>query len=202
MSDPVADEGKRFLSANELLQDSFRLAVQVLESGYRPHLVIGLWRGGAPVAIAVHEVLEYFGVAADHVPLYTSLYTGIDQRREAVRIGGLDAIADRDFRDKRILVVDDVFDTGLTLQRVLEALDERIGAQGCEVRTATVWWKPTSNLTTLAPDFFVHESAQWIVFPHELAGLSIAEILARKPGAEALRTWISRTGAAGVAADE
>lgn len=202
MIEAAGNGEKRFLSADELLRDSFRLAVQVLESGYRPHLVIGLWRGGAPVAIAVHEALDYFGVAAAHVPLYTSLYTGIGQRREAVQIGGLDEIAARDLRNKRILVVDDVFDTGLTLQRVLESLDTRIGGRNHEVKTATVWWKPASNLTTLVPDFFVHESAEWIVFPHELAGLSIAEVLERKPGTEALRAWISRSAKARTAADE
>ncbi len=53
---------KHYIDANQLLEDSFRLAWQVFESGYRPNYVVGVWRGGAPVGVAVHELLDTLGV--------------------------------------------------------------------------------------------------------------------------------------------
>ena len=49
---------KLFIQAGELLKDSYQLAWQVFESGYRPNYIIGVWRGGAPIGIAVQEFLD------------------------------------------------------------------------------------------------------------------------------------------------
>jgi hypothetical protein len=51
------------------------------------------------------------------------------------------------------------------------------------VRIATVYYKPSRNQTSLKPDYFVHETEEWLVFPHEICGLTEAEIRAHKPGA-------------------
>ena len=52
-----------------------------------------------------------------------------------------------------------------------------------EIRIATVYWKPTRNKTTMRPDYYVHETDEWLVFPHEICGLTEAEIRAHKPQA-------------------
>ncbi|MBT6583947.1 MAG: hypoxanthine phosphoribosyltransferase, partial [Gammaproteobacteria bacterium] len=49
------------------------------------------------------------------------------------------------------------------------------------IKIATPWYKPDRNTTDIVPDFFVHETDQWLVFPHELSGLSDEEIAADKP---------------------
>ena len=49
---------KTFITAQSLLEDSFRLASQVFEDGFRPQFIIGIWRGGAPIGIAVQEFLS------------------------------------------------------------------------------------------------------------------------------------------------
>ena len=49
-----------------------------------------------------------------------------------------------------------------------------------EVKTACVWYKPARRQTELAPDYYVHETARWLVFPHELEGLTPEEIAAHK----------------------
>ena len=67
---------KYYITAQELLEDSFRLAHQVFESGYRPEFIIGIWRGGAPIGIAVQEYFEYKAVSTDHIAVRTSSYTG------------------------------------------------------------------------------------------------------------------------------
>ncbi len=50
---------KRFITAQELLDDSFRLGLAIVESGYQPNYIVGVWRGGAPVGIAVQELLDW-----------------------------------------------------------------------------------------------------------------------------------------------
>jgi len=67
---------KLFIQADELLSDSFNLAWQVYESGYRPNYIIGVWRGGAPIGIAVQEFLDVLGVPSDHIAIRTSHYKG------------------------------------------------------------------------------------------------------------------------------
>jgi hypoxanthine phosphoribosyltransferase len=86
----------------------------------------------------------------------------------------------------RLLIVDDVFDSGRSLEAVIGALRERCGSRyPAEVRIATAWYKPARNRSRLRPDFFVHETDRWLVFPHELQGLTDAEIRAHKPPAAA-----------------
>ena len=68
---------KVYISAQQLLEDSTQMALQVFESGFRPDYIVGVWRGGAPVGISVQEVLDCLGVEADHIAIRTSSYTGI-----------------------------------------------------------------------------------------------------------------------------
>ena len=60
---------KLFIDSNQLLEDSFQLAWKVYESGFKPNYIVGVWRGGAPVGIAVQELLHvcllYTSDAAD-----------------------------------------------------------------------------------------------------------------------------------------
>ncbi len=55
-----------------------------------------------------------------------------------------------------------------------------------QIRIATPWYKPGNNQTSLKPDYYIHETDQWLVFPHEMKGLEQSEILANKPEMEEL----------------
>jgi len=181
---PVPD--KLFLTADALLADSFALGARVLQSGFRPTFLAALWRGGAPVGIAVQELLEHHGVPCDHIAVRTSSYTGIDQPQKTVRVHAIDYLVSHIGPDDRLLVIDDVFDSGRSLEAVIDELQRRCGPRAPrEVRIATVWYKPARNRSRLVPDFFVHETDRWLVFPHELQGLTDAEIRAHKPAAAA-----------------
>ena len=68
---------KHFIQSQQLLRDSFELAWQVYDSGYRPNYIVGVWRGGAPIGIAVQEFLDVLGVKSDHIAIRTSYYSGI-----------------------------------------------------------------------------------------------------------------------------
>jgi hypoxanthine phosphoribosyltransferase len=171
---------KTFIQAQDLLEDSFRLGIKVLESGFRPTFVAGVWRGGAPVGIAVHELLNYAGIPADPVAIRTSAYEGIGKMKREVRVHGLGILRETLTAEDRLLVVDDVYDTGLSIRAVLTALRET--AAPAEIRVATVYYKPGRNQTDRVPDYFIHCTDKWLVFPHELAGLSPSEIGAGKRG--------------------
>jgi hypoxanthine phosphoribosyltransferase len=58
----------------------------VLKSGFRPTRIIAIWRGGVPIGVAVQELLDYFGVATDHIAIRASSYRGIDAHTDRVRI--------------------------------------------------------------------------------------------------------------------
>ncbi len=173
---------KLYLSAQGLLEDSFRLAAKVLKSGFRPSFIVAIWRGGAPIGMAVQEFLDYFGVPTDHIAIRTSSYQGIDGRSSEVRIHGTSyLIKNVDFED-RLLIVDDVFDTGHTIRAVIEHLREkaRLNTPG-DIRVAVPYYKPSRNQTELVPDYYLHETEQWIKFPYSLEGLPLDEIRDRRP---------------------
>jgi len=55
-----------------------------------------------------------------------------------------------------------------------------------DIRIATPWFKPKNNTTELMPDYYIHDTDQWLVFPHELDGLSREEIFENRPGIKEL----------------
>ena len=172
---------KIYLSANELMSDSFRLGKLILDSGWRPDVLIALWRGGTPVGVAVHELLLYAGVPTLHMAVKCQSYTGIGQRGE-VGFENADALFAQIRPDHRVLVVDDIFDSGCTARAALRLLEPR----AAEVRLATLYWKPRATQTGLRPDYHVRETDAWIVFPHELEGLTPDEIRQKDPALAAL----------------
>jgi hypoxanthine phosphoribosyltransferase len=172
---------KIFITASSLLQDSFRLAATIHRSGFRPDFIVGIWRGGTPVGIAIQEYFEFVGVDTDHIAVRTSAYVGIGQRSKTIRVHGLHYIVEEANADDSLLVVDDVFDSGHSIEALLKELSEKMRLNmPRNVKIATPWYKPRNNQTALAPDFYLHETDAWIVFPHELAGLSLEEIEAGK----------------------
>lgn len=172
---------KTVLTAQDLLEDSFDLGLKVLESGFEPTLIIAIWRGGTPVGMAVQEILAYCGVESDHIAIRTSSYVGVDERG-AVAVHGLNYIIKKVCHDDRVLIVDDVFDTGNTIVAVIEELTKRArGNTPEDIRVAVPWFKPTRNETDIVPDYFLHETAEWLVFPHELDALTPEEMRKHRP---------------------
>ena len=173
---------KTFISAESLLRDSLELGLRVVRSGFRPSFLVGIWRGGAPIGISVQEVLEYNGIECDHISIRTSSYAGIDRQAKQVRVHAIDYLVSRLTFEDRLLLIDDVFDSGRSLEAVIGELAKRCRRNLPEqIRIATVYYKPSRNLSSLQPDFHVRTTDQWLVFPHELQGLTREEILANKP---------------------
>ena len=176
-------EDKRYLTAQELLNDSFELGLRIFKSGFRPSFIIGVWRGGTPVGIAVQEILDHLGVKTDHIAIRTSSYYGIKKREKVVRVHGLEYVIEHANWEDGLLIVDDVFDTGSSIKAIFEVLKEKMRRNmPKDIRVATAWFKPAYNLTDIIPDYYIHETDQWLVFPHELEGLTRKEIFAHKQG--------------------
>ena len=172
---------KTVLSARDLLEDSFRLGVEILESGFEPTLLSASWRGGTPVGMAVQEVFAYCGVETDHIAIRTSSYTGVDERGD-VAVHGLNYIIKKICREDRVLIIDDVFDTGNTIKTVVEEIRQRArGNAPDDIRTAIPWFKVSRNETDIVPDFYLRETDEWLVFPHELDALTAEEMKAVRP---------------------
>ena len=169
---------KHYIKASELLHDSWKLAAMIRASGWHPDILIALWRGGAPVGIAVHEFLKATGWSVQHIPLKCASYTGIGENKGEVVFTHGDIVFGTFRKGDKVLVIDDVFDTGKTAA----AVKARMDAIGAEMRLACVYWKPRKNTTSLKPDFFVKDvGLNWIVFPHEIEGLSPDEIAEKDP---------------------
>ncbi|WP_407676463.1 phosphoribosyltransferase [Povalibacter uvarum] len=173
---------KTFISAESLLRDSMELGLRVVRSGFNPSFLVGIWRGGAPIGISVQEVLEYNGIECDHISIRTSSYTGIDKQSKTVRVHAVDYLVSQLTFEDRLLLIDDVFDSGRSLEAIIAELTKRCRRNLPEqIRIATVYYKPSRNRSALTPDFYVRATDQWLVFPHEVQGLTREEILKHKP---------------------
>jgi len=147
-----------------------------------PNYIIAIWRGGTPIGVAVQEMLAYFGVHSDHIAIRTSSYSGIDGRAKEVRIHGMNYLIKNIRHDDRLLIVDDVFDTGLTIAAVIDHLREKARMNApADIRVAVPYFKPTRNKTAMRPDYCLHETEEWLKYPHSLEGLSDSEIAQYRP---------------------
>ena len=175
---------KVFITAQQLLEDSFSLGHQIIESGFHPNYIVGIWRGGTPVGIAVQELLHYHGYPSDHISIRTSSYEGIEKQRKDVRVHGLHYIIENVNAEDSLLIVDDVFDSGRSIQAVIDRI-ESVSRRNMPqtIRIATVYYKPAKRVVECTPDYFIHEVDEWLIFPHELNGLNREEVAQNKPKA-------------------
>lgn len=181
----------RYIAADDLLRDSFRLAASIHDSGFRPDFLVGLWRGGSAVGIAVQEGLDHFGIPTDHIAIRTSYsgaarYSEMVSKAEAIRVHGLQYLLETLCAHHKLLIVDDVYSTGSSVSAVIKQLAERTRRNlPQDIRVASVWYRPTER-TLRTPDFFVHETRDWLVLPYELTGFSIDELRASRPELRAI----------------
>jgi len=178
---------KKFITAEELLLDSYRLSMQIFHSGFRPDFIVGLWRGGSPVGIAVQDCLDYLGIKTDHISLRTS-YRGLSSYQQMIsdsdniRVHGTQYLLDNLNAENRLLIIDDVYSSGLSVQAVINRLQQKLRLNmPQDIRVAVPWLKPAQNKTERLPDYFLYKTDDWLVMPYELNGLSEQEIAEYKP---------------------
>jgi uncharacterized protein len=129
------------------------LAQQVADSGFAPTVLLAIARGGLPVAGAIGYALGLKRCLVINV----EYYVGIDERLDApvLLAPALDATH---LADQRVLVVDDVADTGETLRLVIDTVRPAVA----ELRTLAIYHKPRS---VVRPDYVWRHTDRWIEFP-------------------------------------
>ncbi len=170
------------------MEDSFRLGVQIFNSGFRPTFIVGLWRGGSSIGIYVQECLQTLGVDTDHIAIRTS-YEGpqayqaqLTDPEPNIRVHGTKYMLDTLNHDDALLLVDDVYSSGRNVDAVIDRLTRRLKRNmPSDVRVASLWYKPTQRQVDRVPDYFQHETADWLVLPYELKDLSKDELKQHKP---------------------
>ena len=179
---------KQFLNEQSVILDSFRLGTTIFSSGFRPTFIVGLWRGGSTIGIYVQECLQTLGVETDHIALRTS-YQGLSHYQETldvpdpkIRVHGTQYLLETLNADDRLLIVDDVLSTGRNVTAVINRLQSHLKRNmPQEVKVAALWHRPSHDQTGLVPDFSLHATQNWLVFPYELNGLTREEIQSNKP---------------------
>lgn len=130
-----------------------QLARQVFDSGFRPDVLLGIARGGLLPAGAMAYAMECKNLFTINV----EFYTGVDSRLDVpVMLPPVLDAADLD--DLQVLIVDDVADTGKTLELVQEFCADHVA----EARTAVLYHKPRS---IIRPDYAWKQTDRWINFP-------------------------------------
>jgi uncharacterized protein len=148
------------------------LARRIKKSGYKPDVIVGVSRGGWPPARIMSDLLENPHVANMKVEFYKD----IGARSKKPRIT---QPVTSDVTGKRVLVVDDVSDTGHSLKVVASHL-RRKGTK--ELKVCTIYMKPKS---IFRPDFYARTTRKWIIFPWER--LEAIRLIARKFDSEKRR---------------
>ncbi len=161
------------VDADDLLVDSFKLGRAVFESGFRPRHVISIWRGGTPVGLGVDAYFRSQGLAINHTTIATDSYVGIGRQGE-VTVKNLEHLVQVICPEDALLIVDDVYESGNTIRRVVELLRQKARANAPrDILIATVHDKPEKRVYDDLPVIALKQIAAdvWIDYPHELSDL-------------------------------
>jgi len=141
-------------SWEEIHVNSIKLALKVMRD-YKPETLIGVLRGGYIIARIMTDVLSIKELGVVEV----KFYRGVEETAEKPVIT---QPLVTEVRGKKVLIIDDVVDSGRTLQIVTEQVRLR-GAK--ELKSAALYYKPRS---IIRPDYFIASTSKWILFPWEL----------------------------------
>lgn len=159
------------IDADTFLLDSFRLGRKLYEEGFRPKHAISIWRGGTPLGLAVDAYYRSQGVFMNHTTVATESYVGIGRQEEVV-VKGLEHVIKVVCPEDGFLILDDVYESGRTIKKIIETLEKRARANAPEdIRVATLHTKPKKYLWHELPHTFLesYSGDLWIDYPHELS---------------------------------
>jgi hypothetical protein len=144
---------REVMSWDDLGVAARELAETVAADGYRPDMILGIARGGLLVAGAIGYALGVKNTFTMNV----EFYTGVDERLDMPMI--LPPVPELvDFEHFRVLIADDVADTGATLKLVHEFCAGKVA----EVRTSVLYQKPRSSIDC---EYVWRRTDRWITFP-------------------------------------
>lgn len=175
------------LTWSDVQQLSYKLCDQIIKEKFKPDVIVGIMRGGWVPARIILDMLDVELLAA----LEIKFYKGLGEVRERPVLTQPLVV---NIRDKKVLIVDDVIDTGKSISIAVETLKLYGPSQ---VKIAALVVKPWSILN---PDYYALKSDAWVIFPWEIRE-TVKEIIRsfniniRERNKEELATLISkRTG--------
>jgi hypoxanthine phosphoribosyltransferase len=139
---------------NQIYDMLLNLAEKIRKSDFKPDIIIGISRGGWPPARVLSDLLDNPNLANVKAEFYLDV---AETRGEPIITQPIST----SITGKKVLVVDEVADTGKSLGLIKKHVIEQNAA---EVKTATVYYKPWS---IVKPDYYEKETGLWIVFPWE-----------------------------------
>jgi len=140
---------------DQIYEMLLNLAERIRKNGFKPDLIVGVSRGGWPPARVLSDFLDNPNLAN----VKTEFYLGVAETKMEPILTQPVSVA---VAGKKVLIVDEVADTGKSLELVKKHI---VKQGGCEVRIATVYYKPWS---VVIPDYYGKETSCWIVFPWEI----------------------------------
>ncbi len=151
----IHDQAYEVISWDDIGDLTFKLAQQILATNQKYDRLIALARGGVSITQALGDALAVKKISV----IQTEMYTGINEKTATpVVIQPLAAT----IKDERVLVVDDLADSGETLLFISQYLSAQAPK---DVKLATLFRKPWTKVT---PDFYVGDSEAWVIFPWEV----------------------------------
>lgn len=142
------------LSWRDVYTHCLQLSERIVNSGFIPDVIVGIARGGWIPARILSDVLYTTSLQNIRIEYYTDVAAKGKEPKITQPLTG-------SMKYKSILLVDEVADTGDTLQHAIEHVNA-LGAKS--VRSAVLHYKPTS---IIKPDFFMVETTSWTVYPWE-----------------------------------
>ena len=166
---------KLFIDSNKLTKLSMVLSKRICEDDMKPDAIIGVSRGGCTPSIIVHEFLSYMGVKCIYGVISAKSYDDNNNKLDMIEIDISNTLLEKLRKCNNIIIIDDVLDTGYTFRDIGNYLSHR-GIFSNTFDFASIYYKPKNNKTTIIPKYYVDETNEWIVFPHEFVGLNIEEV--------------------------
>ena len=155
-----------FLTYEKIFDLTYQLCEKIKNSGFSPDCLLGISRGGLSV---VRTLADFFGIYDVHVVRIVYYKDIKSTQKKPILIQDFD---EKDFKDKKILIVDDVSDTGGSLDLTVNLMKKK-GIKNFKI--ATLLLKPWS---ILKPDYFIEETKKWIIYPWEI-GETVRSIMNR-----------------------
>jgi hypothetical protein len=141
------------LSWKKNYEHLIKLSKKVKESKFKPNIIVGISRGGLIPSRIISDILDNPNLATIRVEFYK-------YSKKKLKEPEITQPISTPIDGKKILLIDDVADSGKSLQLVYEHLLKKAK----EIRTLTIFYKPWS---CLLPDYYLKETEAWIIFPWE-----------------------------------
>jgi len=152
-----------YVSPGQMFEDSFALAKKLYDDNVIPDIILTIWRGGAIPGLCIGEYYKSKGIETKDIVIKACSYSD-DHQKNKCKLMFYDNLREINKTD-RVLIVDDIFDTGETFCKVIEAVYQYT----THVKTSAVWYKPDKRNVIHKPDYFIHKVSgdPWVTFPHE-----------------------------------